>query len=77
MADALADLSAAGVSIWLADLSRVRLTSGSLRDDVAHRHVVGVTSNPTILAKAVSSGTASNAQLADLAPRTQSLRGYL
>jgi transaldolase len=69
MADALADLSAAGVSIWLDDLRRVRLTSGSLRDDVAHRHVVGVTSNPTIFAKAVSSGDAYDAQLADLATR--------
>jgi transaldolase len=69
MADALADLSAAGVSIWLDDLSRVRLTSGSLRDDVAHRHIVGVTTNPTIFAKAVSSGDAYDAQLGDLATR--------
>jgi len=69
MADALAELSADGVSIWLDDLSRVRLTSGSLRDDVAHRHIVGVTTNPTIFAKAVSSGDAYDAQLGDLATR--------
>jgi transaldolase len=69
MADALADLSAAGVSIWLDDLNRMRLTTGSLRDDVAHRHIVGVTTNPTIFAKAVSSGDAYDAQLRDLAMR--------
>ena len=69
MADALAELSADGVSIWLDDLSRVRLSSGSLRDDVAHRHIVGVTTNPTIFAKAVSSGDAYDAQLGDLATR--------
>jgi len=69
MADALAELSAAGVSLWLDDLSRVRLSSGSLRDDVAHRHIVGVTTNPTIFAKAVSSGDAYDAQLGDLATR--------
>ena len=30
MTDRLAELSAAGVAVWLDDLSRVRLTSGSL-----------------------------------------------
>jgi transaldolase len=69
MSDPLADLSAAGVSIWLDDLSRARLTSGSLRDEVAHRHIVGVTTNPTIFAKSVSAGDAYAAQLRDLATR--------
>ena len=69
MSDPLADLSLAGVSIWLDDLSRVRLTSGSLRDEVAHRHIVGVTTNPTIFAKSVSAGDAYDAQLRDLATR--------
>ncbi len=32
MSDALTALSRAGVSIWLDDLSRERLTSGSLAD---------------------------------------------
>jgi len=45
MNDALAALSRAGVSIWLDDLSRERLTSGSLADLAAQDHVVGVTTN--------------------------------
>jgi transaldolase len=48
---ALADL---GVSIWLDDLSKDRLTTGSLRSVMDNQNVVGVTSNPTIFAGAVS-----------------------
>ena len=69
MTDSLAALRAAGVSIWLDDLSRERLSSGSLADLVAHDHVVGVTTNPTIFAKAIGSGDAYDAQLADLSAR--------
>ena len=54
MTDQLADLSSRGVSIWLDDLSRDRLTSGSLASLVARDHVAGVTTNPTIFAKAIS-----------------------
>ena len=42
---ALAGLSAAGVSIWLDDISRDRLNTGNLAGLVANKHVVGVTSN--------------------------------
>jgi transaldolase len=67
MTDQLADLSRAGVSIWLDDLSRDRLTSGSLASLVARDHVVGVTTNPTIFAKAISGGDEAYAvQLHDL-----------
>ena len=69
MSDALADLSAQGVSIWLDDISRVRLTSGNLADFVATKHVVGVTSNPTIFQKAMEKGDAYDTQLHDLAIR--------
>jgi transaldolase len=69
MSDALADLSAQGVSIWLDDISRVRLTTGNLADFVANKHVVGVTSNPTIFQKAMEKGDAYDAQLHDLAIR--------
>ncbi len=47
-------LSSLGVSIWLDDLSKDRLTSGSLGNLVAQHNVVGVTSNPTIFAGSVA-----------------------
>ena len=63
----LGALSAAGVSVWLDDLSRGRLESGSLAALVADKHVVGVTTNPSIFAKAVAGGGAEYApQLARL-----------
>jgi len=46
----LAALSAAGVSVWLDDLSRDLLDTGRLADLVQHWAVTGATSNPTILA---------------------------
>jgi transaldolase len=69
MTDQLAALTQAGVSIWLDDLSRERLTSGSLADLVTHDRVVGVTTNPTIFAKAITGGEAYDAQIGDLAAR--------
>src|SRR5262249_35180593 len=53
MTDRLAQLAAAGVSIWLDDLSRHRLTTGNLDQLRRESHVVGITSNPTIFAKAM------------------------
>ena len=69
MADRLAALSAAGVSVWLDDLSRLRLASGTLRDLVRDRHVTGVTSNPTIFAKAITDSHSYDQQLDDLTRR--------
>ena len=46
--DRLAQLSAAGVAVWLDDISRDRLATGNLAELVRTKHVVGVTSNPTI-----------------------------
>jgi transaldolase len=66
MTDPLAELSNRGVSIWLDDLSRQRLTSGSLADLVAHQHVVGVTTNPTIFAKAITGSDSYAQQVRDL-----------
>ena len=54
MVDRLGELSAAGVAVWLDDISRERLTSGGLDALRRERHVVGETSNPTIFAKALS-----------------------
>jgi len=69
-ADRLADLSAAGVSIWLDDLDRARLTSGGLAELVNDSFVVGVTTNPSIFEKAIVGGAAAYAdQVRDLAIR--------
>jgi transaldolase len=67
--DALAQLTAAGVAIWLDDISRERLSTGNLEMLMRDLHVRGVTSNPTIFAKALSSGSAYDEQVADLALR--------
>ena len=77
MHDALATLSKAGVSIWLDDLSRERLVSGSLADLAAHDHVVGVTTNPSIFAKAITGSDAYDPQLRDLATRGAGAREAL
>ena len=69
MTDALADLSAVGVSIWLDDISRERLRTGNLQDLVDNKHVVGVTSNPTIFQKALEKGDAYDEQVRDLKVR--------
>jgi transaldolase len=60
-------LSRVGVSIWLDDLSRERIESGSLAALVEHSCVVGVTTNPTIFAAALDDSTRYDAQLRDLA----------
>ncbi len=69
MTDRLQTLSDAGVSIWLDDISRQRLRPGNLADLVANQHVVGVTSNPTIFAKAVAEADDYAEQVKDLAVR--------
>lgn len=56
MSDRLEALAAAGVSIWLDDLSRERIESGNLADLVKEKSVVGVTTNPTIFAGAIANG---------------------
>ncbi len=63
----LAALSAAGVSVWLDDLSRGRLESGNLQDLIDTRSVVGVTTNPSIFQAALSQGHAYDAQITELA----------
>jgi transaldolase len=67
--DALAQLTAAGVAVWLDDISRERLATGNLEMLMRDLHVRGVTSNPTIFAKAISSGSGYQGQIADLAVR--------
>jgi transaldolase len=69
MSSPLHDLDKAGVSIWLDDLSRDRILSGSLAKLIASRAVSGVTTNPTIFAGAFAKGDAYAQQLADLSSR--------
>ena len=61
MSDRLKELSDVGVSIWLDDLSRERLVSGNLEQMLETDSVVGVTTNPSIFDKAISSGGADYA----------------
>jgi transaldolase len=77
MNDRLAALSRAGVSVWLDDLSRERLVSGSLADLAARDHVVGVTTNPSIFAKAISGAEVYRPQLRDLSARGVDVREAL
>lgn len=67
MTDRLQELSEAGVSIWLDDLSRDRLETGNLSDLVNQDSVVGVTTNPSIFAAALSEGERYDAQVRELA----------
>ena len=61
--DLLAALSAQGVAVWLDDLSRELLASGELQLLITGRHVVGVTTNPTIFASALAEGDRYDGQL--------------
>ncbi|MDT5019964.1 MAG: transaldolase [Mycobacterium sp.] len=65
----LAALSAAGVSVWLDDLSRQRLQSGNLQELIDTKCVVGVTTNPSIFQKALAEGDAYEGQVTELAER--------
>src|SRR4029450_946402 len=69
MNDRLQALTDQGVSIWLDDISRERLTTGGLAQLSKDKHVVGVTSNPTIFAAAVADAEDYADQVADLAIR--------
>jgi transaldolase len=69
MSDALADLSAQDVSVWLDDISRERLRTGNLQQLLDTKHVVGVTSNPTIFQKALEKGDAYDEQVRQLKTR--------
>ncbi len=71
--DTLGQLAAAGVAVWLDDISRERLATGNLATLARDMHVTGVTSNPTIFANALSHGAAYNDQVTDLAVREVTL----
>ena len=61
--DALYEL---GTSTWLDDLSRDRIKSGNLREVIDTKSIVGVTTNPSIFASAMTQGTAYDEQITQL-----------
>lgn len=69
----LGRLAERGVSIWLDNISRDRISSGALAKLARDSHVVGVTSNPSIFEQALSSSTAYDNQIRDLALRDASV----
>src|SRR5256885_17183572 len=69
MTDRLAQLSAAGVAVWLDDLSRQRLVSGGLDKLRRESHVGGVPTNPTIFANAPSAADGYPHQVKEQAAR--------
>ena len=66
MNDRLKALADAGVSIWLDDLSRERIETGNLRTLIDESGVVGVTTNPSIFASALSKGEKYEPQVKEL-----------
>ena len=67
MTDRLQQLSDAGVSIWLDDLSRERLETGDLAGLIKDSHIVGVTTNPSIFQAALADGERYDDQVRELA----------
>ena len=67
MSERLKALADAGVSIWLDDLSRELIETGDHADLVKNSSVVGITTNPTIFATALSEGERYNDQVTELA----------
>lgn len=59
-------LAAAGVSVWSDQISRKMLDSGELARRIESDAVTGVTSNPTIFAKAIVGSSDYDDQLQDL-----------
>lgn len=58
MVTTLNEITDAGVSIWLDDLSRGRIVSGGLADYISTLNVRGVTTNPSIFENSIASGSA-------------------
>jgi transaldolase len=67
MTHSLRQLADEGVAVWLDDMGRERLVSGSLKALMRDRCVVGVTTNPTIFQKAITGSEVYAEQMRDLA----------
>ncbi len=66
MSGATKNLAGAGQSIWLDNITRDLVTSGTLARYVDELAVTGLTSNPTIFEKAITKGQAYDAQIRSL-----------
>ena len=64
--NAIEALLAEGQSVWQDDLNRGQLASGELRRLIAEIGIRGLTSNPTIFARAITAGGAYDEQIATL-----------
>jgi transaldolase len=73
----LAELSKQGVAVWLDDLSRDRIRSGNLQSLIDEYSVVGVTTNPTIFAAAISGSDSYDDQVHAMAVRKVSVEEAL
>lgn len=69
----LHNLASVGQSIWIDSLSRELIQSGALAAEIDANAVTGVTSNPSIFAKAMLSGTDYDPQLEELVGRDASV----
>lgn len=67
-------LSALGQSVWVDYLSRDLIHGGGLQELIDDDAVVGATSNPTILQKAMTSGDAYDEQMRELAKQGLGVR---
>ncbi|MGH7694319.1 MAG: transaldolase, partial [Gemmatimonadaceae bacterium] len=65
--NSLTQLHALGQSVWLDFIDRKLLNDGSLDRLIREDSLMGMTSNPTIFEKALSSGTEYDAQIAESA----------
>jgi transaldolase len=70
----LHELSESGVSVWVDSVSREWLDTGELQRLIDEDAVVGVTSNPTIFAKAMAEGGWYDDQLTEELQETDDLR---
>lgn len=64
-----------GQSLWLDNITRPMLREGVLEGYINDLSVTGLTSNPSIFDKAISSGDAYNEQIAELAPKAAAGEG--
>jgi transaldolase len=62
----LDELTSAGVSVWLDDLSRDQINNGTLARRIEQFHVTGVTTNPAIFARSIGHGEAYRDAIDDL-----------